>query len=77
MAYELLFIKGEMPPGLLFIKGEMPPGLLLLNTIAQIILWVEMLKFSKDVFFKEQNFVKETRESFGTFKFSTWNLQIK
>jgi hypothetical protein len=48
------------------------------NTLAgstQIILWVEMLKFSKDIFFKEQNFVKENRESLGTFKFSTWNLQ--
>jgi len=56
---------------LLFIKGEMPPGLLLLNTIAQIILRVQMLKFSKDFFFKEQNFVKENRESLVTFKFST------
>jgi hypothetical protein len=35
-----------------------------------------MLKFSKKpVFFKEQNFLKENQESFGIFKFSTWNHQ--
>jgi hypothetical protein len=34
---------------------------------AQIILFLEMLKFSKTIFFEEEIFVKENEESFEIF----------
>jgi len=45
---------------------------------AQIILFLEMLKFSKKNFLKEILFLRDNEESlkyFGMFYFSNWNLQ--
>lgn len=46
--------------------------------LAQIVLCFKMLKFSKTIVLKEQFFLKQNEESFGTFEnnqISKWNLQ--
>jgi hypothetical protein len=43
-----------------------------------IVLFVEMLKSSKNIVFsEEQNYMRKNKESFRIFKFSTWNIQNK
>jgi hypothetical protein len=43
------------------------PHLWYLGSFDTIHFWVQMLKFSKETFFNEQNFVKENREYIGIY----------